>query len=63
MNVLEEFDHILHFGYNGENLRAIKPKLESYLLTCSEEDKEKCQKRIKLTERLIAECKEVDKLR
>ena len=63
MNALEKFDRILHFGYNSENLRVIKPKLESYLLTCPEEEKAKCQKRIKLTERLIAECKEVDKLR
>ena len=63
MNVLEEFDHILHFGYNSEKLLAVKPKLDSYLLTCPEEEKAKCQKEIDLAERLIAECKEVDKLR
>ena len=63
MNALEEFENILRHGYNSEKLLAVKPKLESYLLSCPEEDKEKCQKRIKLTERLIAECKEVDKLR
>ena len=63
MNALEEFDRILHFGYNSEKLLAVKPKLESYLLTCPEEDKEKCKKTIKLAERLIAQCKEVDKLR
>lgn len=63
MNALEEIDHILRFGYNSEKLLAVKPKLESYLLTCPEEDREKCQERIKLTKRLIAECKEIDKLR
>ena len=63
MNALEEFDHILHFGYNSEKLLAVKPKLDSYLLTCPEEEKAKCQKEIDLAERLIAECKEVDKLR
>lgn len=63
MNALEEFDHILHFGYNSEHLLAVKPKLDRYLLTCPEEEKAKCQKTIELAERLIAECKEVDKLR
>lgn len=63
MNALEEIDHILRFGYNSEKLLAVKPKLESYLLSCPEEDREKCQERIKLTKRLIVECKEVDKLR
>jgi hypothetical protein len=63
MNALEEFENILRFGYNSEKLRTIKPKLDSYLLTCPEEKKAKCQKTIELAERLIAECKEVDKLR
>ena len=63
MNALEEFENILRFGYNSEKLLAVKPKLNSYLLTCPEEEKAKCQKIIELAERLIAECKEVDKLR
>ena len=63
MNALEEFDQILRSGYSTEKLRDIKPKLNSYLLSCPKEEKTKCQKRIELTERLIAECKEVDKLR
>ena len=63
MNALEEFDEILRFGYNSEKLRNIKPKLDSYLLSCPEEEKTKCQKKIELAKRLIAECKEVDKLR
>ena len=63
MNALEEFEQILRFGYNSEALHDIKPKLESYLLSCPEEEKAKCQKTIELAERLIAECKEVDKLR
>lgn len=63
MTALEEFDRILHFGYNSEKLLAVKPKLDSYLLTCPEEEKAKCQKTIELAEKLIAECKEVDKLR
>ena len=63
MNTLEEFDRILEFGYNSEKLHYIKPKLDNYLLSCSEEEKAKCQKNIELAERLIAECKEVDKLR
>ena len=63
MNALEEFDRILKFGYNSEKLRDIKPKLDSYLLSCSEEEKAKCQKYIELAERLIAEREEVDKLR
>lgn len=63
MNALEEFENILRFGYNSEKLLAVKPKLNSYLLTCPEEEKAKCQKNIELAERLIAECKEVDKLR
>lgn len=63
MNALEEFDHILRFGYNSEKLLAVKSKLDSYLQTCPEEDKAKCQMNIELAERLIAECKEVDKLR
>ena len=33
MNALEEIDHILRFGYNSEKLLAVKPKLDSYLLT------------------------------
>jgi hypothetical protein len=33
MNALEEFDHILRIGYNSEKLLAVKPKLDSYLLT------------------------------
>ena len=63
MNALEEFDHILHFGYNSEKLLAVKPKLDSYLLTCSEEEKAKCQKEIELADKLIKECEEMDKLR
>jgi len=63
MNALEEFDQIIKTGYNSEKLRDIKPKLDSYLLSCPEEEKAKCQKTIELVERLIAECKEVDKLR
>ena len=63
MNALEEFDQILRSGYNSEKLRDIKPKLDSYLLSCTEEEMVKCQKKIELAERLIAECKEVDKLR
>lgn len=63
MNALEEFDQILRSGYDSEKLRNIKPKLDSYQLSCPEEEKTKCQKRIELAERLIAECKEVDKLR
>lgn len=63
MNALEEFDQILKFGYNSEKLGDIKPKLDSYLLSCPEEEKAKCQRNIDLAERLIAECKEVDKLR
>lgn len=63
MNVLEEFDRMLRFGYNSEKLRDIKPKLDCYLLSCPKEEKEKCQKNIELAERLIAECKEKDKLR
>ena len=42
MNALEEFENILRFGYNSENLLAVKPKLNSYLLTCPEEEKAKC---------------------
>ena len=63
MNVLEEFDQIIKTGYNSEKLRDIKPKLDSYLLSCPEEEKAKCRKTIELVERLIAECIEVDKLR
>lgn len=63
MTAMEEFDRMLRFGYNSEKLRDIKPKLDSYLLSCPEEEKEKCQKNIELAERLIAECKEIDKLR
>ena len=63
MTALEEFDRMLRFGYNSEKLSDIKPKLDSYLLSCPEEEKEKCQKNIELAERLIAECEEVDKLR
>ena len=63
MNALEEFDHILRFGYNSEKLLAVKSNLDSYLQTCPEEDKAKCQMNIELAERLIAESKEVDKLR
>ena len=63
MNALEEFDQILKFGYNSEKLGDIKPKLDSYLLSCPEEEKAKCRRNIELAERLIAECKEVDKLR
>ena len=63
MNALEEFDYILRFGYNSEKLLAVKSKLDSYLQTCPEEDKAKCQMNIELAERLIAESKEVDKLR
>lgn len=63
MNALEEFERILMFGYNSEKLRDIKPKLDSYLLSCSEEEKAKCQKDIELAEKLIAECEEEDKLR
>ena len=63
MNALEEFDQILKFGYNSEKLGDIKPKLDSYLLSCPEEEKAKCQRNIDLAEKLIAECKEVDKLR
>jgi len=63
MNALDEFNQIIKTGYNSEKLRDIKPKLDSYLLSCPEEEKAKCQKTIELAERLIAECKEVDKLR
>ena len=63
MNALEEFDRILKTGYNSEKLRDIKPKLESFLLSCPEAEKSKCQKTIELAERLIAECIDVDKLR
>ena len=63
MNALEEFDQIIKTGYNSEKLRDIKPKLDSYLLSCPEEEKAKCRKTIELVERLIAECIEVDKLR
>ena len=58
MNALEEFDHILRFGYNSEKLLAVKSNLDSYLQTCPEEDKTKCQMNIGLAERLIAECKD-----
>ena len=63
MNALEEFDQILKFGYNSEKLGDIKPKLDSYLLSCPEEEKAKCRRNIELVDRLIKECKEVDKLR
>lgn len=63
MNALEEFDQILRFGYNSKMLRDIKPKLESYLQFCPEEEKTKCKNDIELVDRLIAECKDLDNLR
>ncbi len=63
MNVFDELDKIFRRGYNSENLTAIKPKLENYLHVCSEEERERCQKEINLVNRLIDECREVDKLR
>ncbi len=63
MNALEEFDNLLRFGYNSKMLSEIKPKLENYLQSCPEEEKAKCKNDIKLAERLISECKEVDKFR
>ena len=63
MNALEEFDHILRFGYNSKNLSDIKPKLERYLQSCPEDEKTRCKNNIELVVRLIAECKEEDNLR
>ncbi len=63
MSVFEELDNIIRTGYNSEKLQAIKPKLDDYLTTCPEEDKARCQREIELVDRLIKECKEVDKLR
>ena len=63
MNVFEELDNIFKFGYNSENLRAIKPKLDNYLTTCPEENKAICRRKIDLVERLIEEHKEMDKFR
>lgn len=63
MSVFEELDNIIRTGYNSEKLQAIKPKLDDYLMTGPEEDKDRCQREIELVERLIKECKEVDKLR
>ncbi len=63
MNVFDELDKIFKRGYNSENLAAIKPKLENYLLACPEEERERCQKEINLVNRLIDECREIDKLR
>jgi hypothetical protein len=63
MSVFEELDNIFRTGYNSEKLQAIKPRLDDYLTTCPEEDKAKCLREIELVNRLIKECKEVDKLR
>ena len=63
MSVFEELDNIIRTGYNSEKLQAIKPKLDVYIKTCPEEDKARCQREIELVDRLIKECKEVDKLR
>ena len=63
MNVLDELNDIFRSGYNSEKLQAIKPKLEHYLTTCPEEEKPICERKIETVERLIKECKEVDKLR
>ena len=63
MSVFKELDNIIRTGYNSEKLRVIKPKLDAYLTVCPEEDKARCQREIELVERLIKECKEVDKLR
>jgi hypothetical protein len=63
MSVFEELDNIIRTGYNSEKLQAIKPRLDDYLTTCPEEDKARCLREIELVNRLIKECKEVDKLR
>ena len=63
MNVFDELNDIFRHGYNGEKLQAIKPKLENYLTICPEEEKAECERKLALVERLIKECKEVDKLR
>ena len=53
MNVFEELDNIFKFGYNTENLLAIKTKLDNYLTTCPEEDKARCQREIELVDRRL----------
>lgn len=63
MNTLEEFDHLLRKGYNINDLYDIKPKLDNYLLSCPEDEKNKCQMYIELANKFIDELKEREQLR
>ena len=58
MNTLEEFDLLLRRCFNINDLYDIKQKLENYLLSCPENEKDKCQMNIELANIYIDEHKE-----
>jgi len=53
MNVLEEFNFLLSYGIDTEQLQEIIPRIKEYLSECPEDEKEVCKMRLSNAEQLL----------